>query len=186
MPNRVAPIPTYNGYNDLYYSDSDDGPVFEEMVDSKTLKPINTYIVVPQPLTLSSTSTKVLKKQRKIRVRKKLAKIKRSQSNKTASARFLSTALHSLSQAITRANTNKIAIYNNADTSCCAESGAPEEMFPDYSNFKTYHRISNRYATLGDTKRITIEGIGTVVYTLNVRTILTCNALHIPALRGLL
>ena len=128
----------------------------------------------------------MLKKKRKIRGRKRLATIKRAQSDKTAFARFILNALHSVSHAITRANTNKIAIYNNTDTSCCAESGAPEEMFPDYSTFKTYHRISNRYATLGDTKRIPIEGIGTNVYTLNVRTILTCNALHIPALRGLL
>ena len=57
-------------------------------------------------------------------------------------------------------------------------------MFPDYSTFKTYHCISNWYATLGDTTRITIEGIGTAVYTLNGRTIINHNDLHIPALRG--
>ena len=57
-------------------------------------------------------------------------------------------------------------------------------MFPDYSTFKTYHRLTNRYATLGDTTKLPIEGIGTAVYTLNVRTILTRNTLHIPALRG--
>ena len=47
-----------------------------------------------------------------------------------------------------------------------------------------YHRLSNRYATLGDTTRLPIEGIGTSVYTINGHTILTRNALHIPALRG--
>ena len=57
-------------------------------------------------------------------------------------------------------------------------------MFPDYFTFKTHHRLSNRYATLGDTTRTPIEGIGTDVYTLNGLTILTRNALHIPALRG--
>ena len=41
MPNHVAPIPTSNGYNNIYSLDSNDNPVFEEMVDGKTLKPIN-------------------------------------------------------------------------------------------------------------------------------------------------
>ena len=41
MPNRVAKIPTSNGYNDLYSSNYDNDPVFEEMIDGKTLKPIN-------------------------------------------------------------------------------------------------------------------------------------------------
>ena len=56
-------------------------------------------------------------------------------------------------------------------------------MIPDYFNFKTYHHLTNLYATLGDTTKRPIEVIGTAVYTLNGRTILTCNALHIPALQ---
>ena len=91
-----------------------------------------------------------------------------------------------MSQAITCENTNQIYIYNNKDTECCPDSGASEYMFPNYSTFKTYHLLSNRYATLVDTKRLPIEGIGTAVYTLNGRTILTRNALHIPALWGLI
>ena len=126
----------------------------------------------------------VLKKQRKIRGRTRLAKIKRSKSGKIASARFLSTALHSLFQDITCSNSHKIAIYINKDTACCADSGASEDMFPDYSTFKTHYCLSNCCATLGDTTRLPIEGIGTVVYTLNGRTIHTRNGLHIPALRG--
>ena len=47
-----------------------------------------------------------------------------------------------------------------------------------------YHCLSNRYATLVDTTRLPTKGIGTAVYTLNGRNILTHNALHIPALRG--
>ena len=57
-------------------------------------------------------------------------------------------------------------------------------MFPDYSTFKTYHRLSHCYAALGDTTRLPIEVICTAVYKLNGRIILTCNALHIPDLRG--
>ena len=47
LPNQFIPMPTSNRYNDLYYYDSEDEPVFKEMVISKTLKPINTYSVVP-------------------------------------------------------------------------------------------------------------------------------------------
>ena len=57
-------------------------------------------------------------------------------------------------------------------------------MFPDYSIFKTYHCLTNRYATLGDTARLPIEGKCTAVYTINSRTILTLNNLHITALQG--
>ena len=120
----------------------------------------------------------------KIRGRTRLATIRRAQSDTTASARFLSTALHSVSQAITRAVIHKISMYNKKDTDCCADSGASEDMFPYYSTFKTYHRLTNRYATLGDTTKLPIEIIDTAVYTLNCRTILTHNALHTPALRG--
>ena len=43
MPNRAAPTPTSNGYNDIYSSDSEDDPVFKEMVDSNPIiKIINT------------------------------------------------------------------------------------------------------------------------------------------------
>ena len=88
-----------------------------------------------------------------------------------------------MSRDITRVNTNKIALYNNKDTACCADSGASEDMFPDYSTFNTYHRLSNSYADLGDTTSLTIEGICTAIYTLNVRTNLTHNSFHFPFLQ---
>ena len=48
MPNRVAPIPTSNGYKDLYSSESNNDPLSEEMVSNfKAVKSINTYSVVP-------------------------------------------------------------------------------------------------------------------------------------------
>ena len=89
-----------------------------------------------------------------------------------------------MSQAIICSHTDKIALYNITDTAWCADSGASEDIFPDYSTFKTYHCISNICATLEDTNRLPIEGIGTVVYTLNGCTILIRKYLHIPALRG--
>ena len=158
--------------------------MLQEKVNIKTINPINTYIVVTTPLTLASAPTKVLKKKHTIRGRTRLAIIKQAQSDKTASAWFLSTALHSVSQAITCANTNKIAIYNNKDTAFCTESGAPEDMFPYYSTSRTYHRLSNLYATLVDTTRLHIEVIGTVVYIINGHTIINHKTLHIPTIQG--
>ena len=184
MPNCAALTSTSNGYNNIHSSESDDEPVFKEMVDSKSINPINTYIVVPPNLTLVITPPKVLNKQRKIRGRKRITTINQAKYDKTASDRFLSTALHSVSQSITHANSHRIAIYNNKETACCGDSGASEDMFPYYYTFKTYHRLSNCYATLCDTTRLPIEEICTTVYTLNGHTILTRNALHIPALRG--
>ena len=85
VPNCAAPPLNSNGYNDLYSSDSDKDPVFEEMVDSNPIiKTINTYIVVPPNLTLVRPPPKVLKKQRKIRGRTRLATIQQSQSDTTA------------------------------------------------------------------------------------------------------
>ena len=69
-------------------------------------------------------------------------------------------------------------------TAYYVDSGASHDLFPYFSTFKAYHLLYNFYATLGDTTRLPIEGICTVVYTLNGSTILTRNALHIPALRG--
>ena len=75
-------------------------------------------------------------------------------------------------------------IYNDTDIAWCVDSGAPEDMLPNYSTFKTYQLLYNCYATFRDTTSTPIEGICTAVYTPNKSTILTRNVLHIPALRG--
>ena len=69
-----------------------------------------------------------------------------------------------------------------SDTAYFADSGASKDMLPDYYNFKKHRRLYNRYATLGNTTNLPIEGTVTAVYTLNGQTILTRNTLHIPAL----
>ena len=154
------------------------------MVSNNTINSINTYYVVTLSTTLDSTPTKVLNKKRKTRHMTHIATIKRAQSDTTVSDRSLSTSLHSLSQPIIRARTNNISLCNNSNTSWCADSGASKDLFHDYSTLKIYHCFSNSCATLGYTTGLSIEGICTVVYTLNGRTILTCNTIHIPALRG--
>ena len=46
LKNQAAPMPTSNGYVDLYSSNSDNNPVFDEMVSNdKTVNSIHTYSV---------------------------------------------------------------------------------------------------------------------------------------------
>ena len=134
LPNQVAMVSSSNRYADLYSSDSE---------DANTINPINTYSLVTQSVTLVITPTKVLKKICNIIRRKKIATIKITQLDTTVSARFLSTALHSVSQAIIHAHTEKISLYNKSYIDLCADSGAYKDMFLDFSTFKTYLRLSN-------------------------------------------
>ena len=144
LMNQVAPVPSLNGYTDLYLSDLDNAPVFEEIGSSdKNVNPINTYFVVTPIVALVSTPPKVIKKRCKTRHRKNIDTIKIPQLENTTSAIFLSTALHSVSQATTCNHTDKIALYNKSDTDCCAASGSSTDMFPDYSIFKIHQRLSN-------------------------------------------
>ena len=81
------------------------------MVDSNPIvKTVNKYMVETHKLTLARPPNKVLKKQRKIIGRKRLATIQQAQYDTTASDRFLSTALHLVSKSITRANSHRIAL----------------------------------------------------------------------------
>ena len=61
-----------------------------------------------------------------------------------------------MSQAIICDHTDKIALYNKSDKDCCADSGASKYMLTDYYTFKTYRRLSNWYATLGDKNKLHI------------------------------
>ena len=148
------------------------------------IKSISIYIRYPLVVALEHPTPKVTKERRKTLCWRQLSSIIRNQSDTSALSWFPPAALHYMSQAIIRAHRYNIAIYNRTEEACCADSGASEDMLPDYSTFRTYHHLHNRYSTLGDTTRLPIEGNGTAVYTLNGKTILTRNALHISALRG--
>ena len=115
MWNQSAPVPLLKGYAEIYLSYSENAPVFEEMVSSKTINLINTYFVVPPIVALYCTPTKVLKKCRNKRRRKQLDIIQRAQSDTSAPSRFLPTSLHSVSQSIIHSHTDKISLYNNSD-----------------------------------------------------------------------
>ena len=48
LTNQAVPMPISNGYANIYSSDSEDDPVFNEMVSNdKTVNSINIYYVVP-------------------------------------------------------------------------------------------------------------------------------------------
>ena len=153
------------------------------MVGNDNINPIKSiiiYIRSPLVVALEHITPKVSKKQHKTLHLNQLFIIRRNQSNTATLTWFLLIALHSVSQVITRANTDKIALYNRTEEACCVNYGASEDRFLDYSTFRTYHLLQNRYATLGYTKRLPIEGIGTDVCTLSGKNILTRNAFHIP------
>ena len=116
--NQADPSPSYKGYADLYLSDPDNAPVFEEMVGNEVKKHINTiskYDVSPPVVVLNIIPYKVLKKRRKTICQGEISTIKRTQLDTSVSARFLLTALHSVSQAIIHSHTARIALYKNYD-----------------------------------------------------------------------
>mgnify|MGYP000856555199 FL=1 len=95
--------------------------------------------------------------------------------------------LHALDQvagAALSANPNLVATFVQDDVDCVGDTGATDDMFPDYSTFTSYQPVHGHYATLGDETKVPIMGIGTAVYRLNGKVIKTRDALHIPALRG--
>jgi len=67
---------------------------------------------------------------------------------------------------------------------CCGDSGAIDDMFPDYTCFASYTKLSNKFALLGDDHLVPIQGYGTNIYCLNGKVVKTRNALHVPALQG--
>ena len=100
LPNQIAPLPSSNGFSDLYSLDSEDDSVFDEMVGNdkiNCIKSISTYIRSPL-VVANHAPPKVTKKRRKTLCRRQLYSTRRTQSDNAASDRFLSTALHYLSQ----------------------------------------------------------------------------------------
>ena len=70
------------------------------------------------------------------------------------------------------------------EAECCADSGATDFMLPDRQAFISYHRCFHRYALLGNDTKVPILGEGTAVFSLNGKTLLIRNVLHVPDLRA--
>ena len=76
----------------------------------------------------------------------------------------------------------RIALKQDDEAVCCADSGATNHMFSDYSTFISYHKCSNKTVKLGDSTELPILGYGTAKFSLNGKIIMVRNALHVPGL----
>ena len=117
-----------NLFSDLYSSDSEDDSVFDEMLGNDKTNPIkysSSYIISPL-VVANHTPPKVSKKLRKTLCWHQLDSIIWTESVTVSLSQLISTALHSVSQAIIRDPTDKVALYNRAEEACCANSGASE------------------------------------------------------------
>ena len=74
--------------------------------------------------------------------------------------------------------------YINDNDNCCADSGATNVMLPDYYVFISYHKYFHCFAILDDSTKLPILGKGTTVFSLNGKTIMVQDAIHVPSLRA--
>ena len=65
-----------------------------------------------------------------------------------------------------------------------ADSGATDNMLPDYSAFISYRRQVNRFITLGDDTRLPILDEGSAKIKLNGKLVILRKCLHVPGLRN--
>ena len=56
-------------------------------------------------------------------------------------------------------------------------------MLPDFYAFISYHIYFHRFTILGDNTKLPILGEGTAVFSLNGRTIMVRDDIHVPGLR---
>ncbi|KAL7529373.1 hypothetical protein ACHAXR_004647, partial [Thalassiosira sp. AJA248-18] len=185
VPSQNVPAPppsTHNHYPDLASSGSDeDAAAFDpdhNEVDSTNPKSSSTDYSVSNSSLTSSRNVIQAKWERKLANRRHRAAARR------VSARFLSSQLSEIAQAALEAKGEHVATVVPDKEECCGDTGATDDMFPDYKAFVSYTRLLGKYAILGDQTRIKIEGIGTAVYKLNGKVIKTRHALHIPSLRA--
>jgi hypothetical protein len=80
----------------------------------------------------------------------------------------------------------RIALKQDDEAVCCADSGATNHMFSDYSTFISYHKCSNKTVKLGNSTELPILGYGTAKFSLNGKIIMVRNALHVPGLTDFL
>ena len=119
LPKEVTTIPSSSVFPNIYPLDSDNESIFDAMVDSNKylIQSISSYIRYALVLELYHLPPKVANKRRKRLNQSQLYSIRRTQSDTSGSARFLSTSLHSMSQVIIPFHTDKISIYNRYEES---------------------------------------------------------------------
>jgi hypothetical protein len=100
------------------------------------------------------------------------------------SCRFVSSALSSVATKHFAAHQHSISSPISTATQAVADSGATDNMFPDYTAFISYRRQHNRFVTLGDNTRLPILGEGSTKIKLNGKVVILRKCLHVPGLRN--
>ena len=65
-----------------------------------------------------------------------------------------------------------------------ADTGATDHMFPERSSFISYHRSAKSRVRLGNNSFAPILGEGTAIVSLNGKTVMVRDALHVPGLHS--
>eukprot|EP00804_Cyclotella_cryptica_P030485 CCRYP_008549-RA/>CCRYP_008549-RA protein AED:0.36 eAED:0.17 QI:0/0/0/0.8/1/1/5/0/922 len=86
--------------------------------------------------------------------------------------RYVSTALNTLATKHLCSHATSIAHPIPNATQAVADSGATDNMFPDYSAFISYHHQHNRFVTLGDHTKLPILGVGSAKIKLNGKVVI--------------
>jgi ubiquinone/menaquinone biosynthesis C-methylase UbiE len=65
-----------------------------------------------------------------------------------------------------------------------ADSGATHHLWPDYSAFVSYKKVSDKFVSLADQSSAPIHGIGDIAVSLGGKKALIRNAYHVPSLKA--
>ena len=184
----------YSHFRDLHdlSSDEDDDASFQEEYgnalealvadrdsSSKTNSTTNVYslsCIDPLPTRNPSKLTR--------KWRRRLHRRRERHSARRASSFSLNEVTSMLQSTVHATKDDTIFTIVSDDDDACADSGATDVMLPDKKAFRSYHTCQNKFVTLGDNNKCRIEGEGTAIFSLNGKTILVRNALHVPALRS--
>ena len=69
-----------------------------------------------------------------------------------------------------------------SDCTTVANTGATDHMFPDKSDFISYHCITHLRVRMGNKTYALVLGHGTAIISLNGQNVLVRDALHVPGL----
>jgi ubiquinone/menaquinone biosynthesis C-methylase UbiE len=100
--------------------------------------------------------------------------------SESASSAVLGSECHDM--ALSPMSLNKMA--NATSKVAIADSGATHHLWPDYSAFISYQKVSNRFVSLADKSTAPIVGIGDIAVSLGGKNIVIRNVYHVPSLRA--
>ena len=117
-------------------------------INSISLVPL-VHKPTPVPLSACRLQSSVACRNRRKNVNNSAKHVARA---RRASARHVSSKLSKIATAAfaSPAGEASIAFYDPKDEECCADTGATDDMFPDFRTFVSYRPCSGRTVTLGD------------------------------------